>query len=253
MQMPNFKELGLKCDPGATTILGSLTYEYPVNLTRRNVIIGDCALGGFSYINDGGRFSHTSIGRYCSIAEEVVCGPGQHNHSFFSTHPFIYDPNGASSGLDEYQAFNEISGHHPPTPIAVPRSVTTNTVVIGNDVWIGMRSLIMSGVSVGDGAVIAAGAIVTKDVEPYTIVGGVPAKPIGKRFDEETIRQLMELRWWQYDMGKVSPHVNYGNPGEVIQFMKEGLKAGRIPRLQLPRLRVSRKGERHEFTQLQPL
>ena len=69
-------------------------------------------------------------------------------------------------------------------------------IVIGNDVWIGYEAVIMAGVHIGDGAIIAARAVVTKDVPPYTIVGGVPARPIRKRFDEEVIRKLETLKWW---------------------------------------------------------
>ncbi|MGH8817844.1 MAG: CatB-related O-acetyltransferase [Achromobacter pestifer] len=72
-------------------------------------------------------------------------------------------------------------------------------VVIGNDVWIGANVVIRSGVTVGDGAVCAAGAVVTRDVQPYSIVGGVPARPIRKRFDDETVNRLLAMRWWRYD------------------------------------------------------
>ena len=71
-------------------------------------------------------------------------------------------------------------------------------IVIGNDVWIGYEAVILSGVHIGDGAIIGARAVVTRDVEPYTIMGGVPARPIRKRYDEETIQRLLALRWWDF-------------------------------------------------------
>ena len=76
-------------------------------------------------------------------------------------------------------------------------------IVIGNDVWIGYEAVIMAGVHIGNGAIIAARAIVTKDVPPYTIVGGVPARPIRKRFDEEVIRKLETLKWWDWSAEKI--------------------------------------------------
>ena len=76
-------------------------------------------------------------------------------------------------------------------------------ITVGNDVWIGYEAAILSGVQIGDGAIVAARAVVTKDVEPYTIVGGVPAKPIRKRFDSETIRRLEQLRWWDWPREKL--------------------------------------------------
>ena len=76
-------------------------------------------------------------------------------------------------------------------------------IVIGNDVWIGYEAVIMAGVHIGNGAIIAARAVVTKDVPPYTIVGGVPARPIRKRFDEEVIRKLETLKWWDWSAEKI--------------------------------------------------
>lgn len=81
---------------------------------------------------------------------------------------------------------------------------TTGDIVIGNDVWIGYEAVILSGVKIGDGAVIGARAVVTKDVPPYTVVGGVPAKTIRKRFDDATVEKLLALRWWGWDKEKSS-------------------------------------------------
>lgn len=75
-------------------------------------------------------------------------------------------------------------------------NIQIGDIIIGNDVWIGYEAVILSGVTIGDGAVIGCRAVVTKDVPPYTIVGGVPAKPIRKRFDEETIKELQKIKWW---------------------------------------------------------
>jgi len=88
-------------------------------------------------------------------------------------------------------------------------------IVIGNDVWIGYESVILSGVTIGDGAIIGARAVVTKDVSPYTIVGGVPAKPIRKRFDEETIGRLLALRWWDWDKDKIARNIAAIQAGEL--------------------------------------
>ena len=81
-------------------------------------------------------------------------------------------------------------------------------IVIGNDVWIGYEAVIMAGVSIGDGAIIGARAVVTKDVPPYTIVGGVPAKFIRKRFSEEVIADLIEIKWWNWTIEKITEHIN---------------------------------------------
>ena len=88
-------------------------------------------------------------------------------------------------------------------------------IVIGNDVWIGYEAVILSGVTVGDGAVIGARAVVTKDVPPYTVVGGVPAKPIRKRFDDRTAETLRALRWWEWDEEKIRRNLSAIQSGEI--------------------------------------
>ena len=91
-------------------------------------------------------------------------------------------------------------------------------IVVGNDVWIGYEAVILAGVTIGDGAVVAARSVVTRDVPPYTIVGGVPAKPIRKRFDEETVHRLLELRWWDW-------------PTERIRANLDAIQGGRLEEL----------------------
>ena len=93
-------------------------------------------------------------------------------------------------------------------------------IVIGNDVWIGYEAVIMAGVRIGDGAVIAARAVVTRDVPPYTIVGGVPAGEIRRRFDADTVTRLQELRWWDWPVGKIRenlPHIMRGEIGKLTE------------------------------------
>ena len=121
------------------------------------------------------------IGAFCSMARDVefLLG-GEHPTNWLSTYPFFVFtddwPNRTSEG------YYGVKGD----------------IVIGNDVWIGTGVTILSGVTIGDGAIIGANALVTKDVEPYTIVGGNPAKPIRKRFDEETIAMFLEIKWWEW-------------------------------------------------------
>lgn len=127
------------------------------------------------------------IGRFCSIARgvNVILG-GDHRVDWVTTYPFMTFPH-------TWPEARGAKGH--------PQS--KGNVVICNDVWIGYGSTILSGVTIGDGAVVGAMSVVTKDVEPYTIVAGNPARVIGKRFDSETVRQLLEIEWWHWPRDRI--------------------------------------------------
>lgn len=153
--------------------------EPEVRLNRCEVQ-GTVWAGFASYVNSGAIRSYVEIGRYCSIGRDVSLGLGHHNVKGISGSPFFEH---LSSGGAMKLASEE------------PR----RRVVIGHDCWIGDGVKILSGVTIGHGAVLAAGCVVTKDVRPYEIVGGVPAKTLGRRFDDETVEALLRTRWWDLD------------------------------------------------------
>ena len=141
------------------------------------------------------------IGKFCSIAcgAKFLFTSGNHSMQSLSTYtfPIFYE----DWGLDAKDI----------------RSAWDNKgdIVIGNDVWIGYEAVILSGVTVGDGAIVGARAVVTKDVPPYTIVAGVPAHPIRKRFDEEVIAKLQALRWWDWDEEKIKRCIPAIQSGDI--------------------------------------
>lgn len=143
------------------------------------------------------------IGKYCSISDEVtIFLGGNHRADWVSTFPFAGYPHlwPSTTGITEY-------------------NVSRGDVVIGNDVWIGYGAAIMSGVRIGDGAVIGAYALVTKNVAPYAIVGGNPTKEIRKRFDDETITKLLRLGWWNWSVEKVQKNAALLSSGDIEKIL----------------------------------
>lgn len=160
------------------------------NYLSDNSSLNTSYIGYASYLGADTNITKTKIGRYTSIGPNTNCIFGQHpSNTFVSTHPAFFSLR-AQVGFTfvKQQLFKEY-----PNPIESDEPYTTQ---IGNDVWIGANVSIMDGVTIGDGAVVAANALVAKNVSPYTIVGGVPAKPIKKRFSDEHIHFLLNLEWW---------------------------------------------------------
>ena len=141
------------------------------------------------------------IGRFCSITCGAKFRFTSGNHSMQSlanyTFPIFFD----EWGLDAKDICDAWDNK--------------GDIVIGNDVWIGYEAVILSGVKIGDGAVIGARAVVTKDVPPYTVVGGVPAKTIRKRFDDATVEKLLALRWWGWDKEKIKRSISAIQSGNI--------------------------------------
>jgi acetyltransferase-like isoleucine patch superfamily enzyme len=157
---------------------------------RNDCIIGDYTYGNPEILewNDGKKLC---IGKYCSIAEGVkIFLGGNHRVDWLTTYPF-------NIINDNFQNAKDIKGH----------PASKGDVIIGNDVWIGYGAVILSGVTIGDGSVIGAFTVVSKNVDPYSIVVGNPMKEVKKRFSADVIDKLLALKWWDWEINKINDNV----------------------------------------------
>ncbi len=151
----------------------------------RGTMMIESSLGDYSYTAGDVDMIYTEVGKFCSIASNVRINPGNHPMHRVTQHHMTYRRKAFGFGETDDTEFFEWRRAH--------------KCVIGHDVWVGHGVTIMPGVSIGTGAVIGSGAVVTKDVAPYTIVVGVPAKPIRKRFSDAVIASLLQIAWWNWD------------------------------------------------------
>lgn len=155
------------------------------NWTGKQVSIENSTIGDFSYFSNGCVILEAEIGKFCSFGPNVSVAPGKHpTKTFVSTHPALF----SNPSYCEKNFFDK--DYHNPN----------RHVVIGNDVWICANVVIADGVHIADGCIVGANSVVTSNVEPYSIIGGVPAKLIRKRFEEHEINYLLKLKWWDKDI-----------------------------------------------------
>ena len=161
-------------------------------------------LGDFSYLAPDCQVADATIGKFCAIAARVRIGPPNHPMGRASQHRFTYCPEYYDPAQSRDAGF-----------FAARRAAR---VMIGHDVWIGHGVTVLAGVTVGDGAVLAAGAVVAKDVAPYTIVGGVPAKPIRERFPREIAARLQRIAWWDWPLETIMERLADFQSEDVAAF-----------------------------------
>ena len=170
----------------------------------RGCYLSDIEVGRFSYVGMNSRVSRTSIGRFCSIGPQLLCGLGEHPVNFVSTSPVFYSTlKQCGTSFADKNYFEELKN-----------------IVIGHDVWIGARVFIRDGVNIGNGVIIGSGSVVVSDLPDYAIVGGVPAKIIKYRFDDDIISKMLEIQWWNWSTEKLLQARNYFVQNDVQLFVE---------------------------------
>jgi phosphonate metabolism protein (transferase hexapeptide repeat family) len=171
------------------------------------VVLAECSLGDYSYFSRGSEAIYTTVGKFTSIASNVRVNALGHPMDRISQHNITYRPNEYFVDAKIDKGFRELR--------------KSKNVIIGNDVWIGHGVIILPGVTIGDGAVIAAGAVVTKDVEPYAVVAGVPAKRIKWRFSKSVRERIIRLAWWNWEHDRLATAVTDMQSLAPQQFLEK--------------------------------
>jgi len=157
-----------------------------------------CKIGKYSRVNPDCKLANTIVGNFTAIGRNTSCGLGKHPLNYVSTQNIFYKKNNMNNRW--VKPIN--MGPIPP-------------ITIGNDVWIGVEAMVLDGITIGDGAVVGARTVVTKDVPPYAIVVGVPAKIVKYRFDQEVIDRLLEIKWWDFTDKQLDTHVEFFREPEI--------------------------------------
>lgn len=187
-------------------------------ITNQNIEVGDYTMYN-DFVNDPANFEQNNvlyhypinndklkIGKFCSVAcgAKFLFNSANHAMASLSTYPFpLFFEEWGLEKKDVAKSWDN-----------------KGDIIIGNDVWIGYEAVILAGVTIGDGAIIGTRAVVTKDVPPYTVVGGVPAKPIRKRFDDKTISDLLEIQWWNWSSEKIAQNMEAIQSGNIEQIRR---------------------------------
>jgi acetyltransferase-like isoleucine patch superfamily enzyme len=215
-------------------IRSSIVYEPKIKLFGR-IVAYESELGAFSYVAPNTSISYAKIGRFCSIGHNCEIGMSRHPVQWITSSPIFYK--------DVFEI-----GYVTPATFEDFIDVT-----IGHDVWIGANVTVLGGVTVGSGAIIATGSVVTKDIPPFAIVAGVPARVVKMRFDEAIVADLIDFAWWRLDLlGAIATQlsIDWSDCRKALDNLREGELAGRLQTLDPGRCRVSSNNGALNFSKL---
>jgi acetyltransferase-like isoleucine patch superfamily enzyme len=223
-------------------IFDSMEIEVPCEFRSGFFEIGK--IGAFSYLGGGSASIRNvkEIGRFCAIAGNVVVGQVEHPTNFLSPHPMFQGKWGKKWPMcEEFESKNSEMIQKSLTTYLSLHSAKKKFVTIGNDVWIGEGAYVASGVTIGDGAIIGARSVVTKDVAPYEIAIGSPARPLRSRFHPEIVGRLLALKWWNYGLSALDG-VDFTDIEAAIDAIQANIDSGRAEIFNPPLKTVSSPG-----------
>jgi acetyltransferase-like isoleucine patch superfamily enzyme len=196
-----FRMVGVTCLTGDVPLF-CRDFEPHVRIDKGATIGPGTKIGRYTYIGEYTKIGKAEIGPFCSIAGHCGIGLGNHPVDYVSTHSFCYL---------KFRGFVDTDHFNP--------YIKTDTI-LGADVWMGFSAQVMGGLQVGVGAVVAAGAVVTKDVPPYAIVAGVPAKVIGFRFEEDVRERILQSQWWTWDDATLKARIElFRDPKKFVESL----------------------------------
>ena len=199
-----------------------LFVEPPVRFLGKFIMRRDTRIGAFTEFGRDVEAQAAKIGRYCEIGPGSLLGATGHPTTWLSVSSFQYKKTtwGWHPAANATEVIDPVAGGRQSF-----RTVGGELAVIGNDVWIGANVVVLRGVTIGDGAIVAANAVVTKDVPPYSIVGGIPAKVIRPRVSDDLRDELLDLRWWRFSPNQLSG-IQYDDPAEAARQLRPKVDAG---------------------------
>lgn len=202
-----------------------LLVEPPVRFLGPFVIRADTYVGAFTEFGREVEVQAATFGRYCEIGPGSLIGATGHPTSWLSVSAFQYKKAawGWHPSADDNQVIDPEAGGRQSF-----RSVAGDVATIGNDVWLGANVVVLRGVTIGDGCIVAANAVVTKDIPPYSIAGGIPARVIRPRVEDDVRAELTALRWWQFSPNQLSG-IQYDDPARAVAQLRPRVEAGLEP------------------------
>ncbi|MES2883589.1 MAG: CatB-related O-acetyltransferase [Pseudomonadota bacterium] len=237
--------LMLGAPPGALRetahgIDGTLDFErpaYPFGHRLKN-----CSMGAFCFFNAAGQTSayRVRFGRYAQIGESSIIGPPEHSQTGFSNHPFAFTRPALMPNMYALPDFAALA----PDASAGPSYTDTvrNDTVLGHEVYLGAGSFVKRGVTISDGALIGARSVVTRDIPPYAIAFGSPARIVRLRFADKLVERLLTLQWWRYDLAPFKSALDFTQLEPTLEKLEQLLAEGQLQDLKPDTFRVTRTG-----------